>query len=147
MSSLLPLWGPRNKTIYSDLFNVPMGKIAVLFATGFERERVRVDNSEFASPQAACVRRIIHSSGLSYTRTGTCEWVASATDAAEVGDEAVQTCGACWMLTQDNNLRIIGVPGTYRLELNDATAVGVMQVYVDLVPVESVPPQIHHLFF
>lgn len=143
----IPLWSPSNKTMYSDVFNVAPGKACVLFAVRFEREKVRVDNSEFVSPQAVCVRRLIHSTGLVYNRTATCDWVASATEASEVGDEPVQVCGACWMLTQSNNIRIIGVPGTYRLELNDATAVGIIQVYADIVPANSLPPQIQNLFF
>ena len=45
------------------------------------------------------------------------------------------------------NIGIIGVPGTYRLELNDTTAIGVAQVYAELIQVNKLPVQIKDLFF
>lgn len=145
--STIALWQNTNKTLYSDIFTITPGTAGVLFATGFERERVRVTNSEFVSPQAACVQRLIHVSEASRTLTNLCEQAAAISDAEVAGNELVQVCNSCWLLTQDNNLRIIGVPGTYRLELNDATAIGVIQVYLDIYPVSNLPLQIQHLFF
>lgn len=145
--SAIELWSSTNHTMFSDVFSVAPGKVCVLFATGFEYDRVRVDNSEFAAKQSVCVRRIKHSHGLVWQRNAVCDWIATPTTAVEVGDELVQVNGCGWTLDKCNNLRIIGVPGTYRLELNDATAIGVLQVYAEQFDAVAFSPSVGHLFF
>lgn len=144
---IIPLWNPDNHTMYSDVFNVAPGKVCMLFAAGLERERVKVENTEFSGKQAVCVRRLLFAPDIAFGKNATCDWVAISTSATKIVDAQVQTCGQCWMLTRDNNLGIIGVPGVYRLELNDATAVDVAQVYAELIDADAIPPQAHKLFF
>lgn len=146
-----PLWSDINKTMYSSVFNVPPGKVCVLFASKLEREKYRVDNSEFASPQTVCVRRLVHDFDQEQFRFRSgcnCDWVYDVEAYTEetVADEIVDT-GCCWSLTRERNLGIIAVPGTYRLELNDATAIGTAQVYADLYDAKNIPLQAGSLFF
>lgn len=142
-----PLWSDDNFTLFSDVFNVPEGKVCVLFAAGLLRERVKTSTSEFSGKQAVCVRRMLYAPDIVFGNNATCDWVASSTSASAIADERVQTCGQCWMLTESHNLGIIGVPGIYRLELNDATAIGDAQVYAELLDADSVPSQAEKLFF
>lgn len=145
--SAIPLWGPHNLTIYSDVFVVAPGKVCVLFAAGFEEERVRVTNAEFVAAQSCCVRRLRHQHGLEWCCGNACDWIAHATDASVVADELVSVCGKCWEMSLGDNLRVIGIPGTYRLELNDATAIGVLQVWAEQYDVAAIPSAVAHLFF
>ena len=69
------------------------------------------------------------------------------TCAEEISDQFVQTNNGVWSLSMCCNIGIIGVPGTYRLELNDTTAIGVAQVYAELIQVNKLPVQIKDLFF
>lgn len=142
------LWPDYNNTIYSNVFSLAPGKVCMLYATGLELERARVTDAEFKTVQSVCVRRVVHLATKSLARSGIMQdWIVASVDVDTVADDIVQNNGCCWELTHANNFRIIGVPGTYRLELNDATAVGHAQVYADLVDVRQVPPQIAHLFF
>ena len=54
----IPLWGELNDTVLSDVFHVPAGKCAVLFATGLSEEKTRVSAEEFKGPQMVCVERV-----------------------------------------------------------------------------------------
>ena len=143
-----PLWSPLNQTLFSDVFTVPPGMVCVLFAAGLERYKAQTTNTEFKSPQTVCVRRLLYDADIVFEKNAVCDWVARVSAAVKIADEPVQTCGGgCWSLTQENNMGVIGVPGTYRLELNDATAIGDVQVYADLYSIQSVAPQVAALFF
>lgn len=142
------LWSEANHTMFSDMFAIAPGKVCLLYASGLEKEKVRVTDAEFKTCQTVCVRRVIHmAEGVLSKRDTWCDWVITAVDVEKVVDDLVQSCNVCWELSHANNLRIIGVPGTYRLELNDATAIGVAQVYADLFDARQLPEQIAHLFF
>ena len=52
-----------------------------------------------------------------------------------------------WTLEPCHNLGIIGIPGAYRLRLNDATAVGTAQVYAEFYDVSAIAPQAYGAFF
>lgn len=145
---LIPLWPERSTSQFSDILNIAPGKVCVLYASGMQAERCRVSDDEFKVPQSVCVRKIVHSVDTALVHRSTwCDWVVTPKNVLAVVDDIVETDGNCWELTLSNNLRIIGVPGTYRLELNDCTAIGVVQVYADLYNVEQLPHQISHLFF
>ena len=147
-----PLWSDINRTPYSSVFTVPPGKVCVLFAAKLQKEKYREDNSDFMSPQAVCVRRLVHdfdqSKFLIRSDCGCCDWIFDVEGYTEevVADELVGT-NCCWMLTKNKNMGIIGVPGTYRLELNDSTAIGEAQVYADLYDAADFPQQVKDLFF
>lgn len=142
------LWLSDSHSMNSDIFTVPPGKVCVLCAANLAKEKVRVTNAEFKTCQSVCVYRIVHTADAVLEQRGSfCNWVVAAVDVSKVVDEILYTNGCCWELNNANNLRIIGVPGTYRLRLNDATAIGVAQVYADLYDVEQIPNQVSHLFF
>ena len=143
----VPLWSQDNHTIYSDVFTVAAGKVCVLFAVGLLDERVKTRNTEFNAPQAVCVRRLLYAPDLVFGKSATCDWVAVSTSASKIADARVSVSKGCWLLTPNNNLGIIGVPGVYRLELNDATAVNEAQVYAELYDAAAVPLPAGALFF
>lgn len=58
--SLYPLWKNTNKTEFSSVFSVPPGQVCVLFASGLQKYKYRVDASEVQVPQVFCVRRLLH---------------------------------------------------------------------------------------
>ena len=95
------------------------------------------------------MKGIVHESKERRNANWQCDWIFDIdnTRAEEVVDQIVQTCDGTWTLSACNNLGIIGVPGSYRLELNDPTAIGEAQVYAELIKVSELPPQISNLFF
>lgn len=145
------LWQPTNNTLYSNVFTVHPGYCAVLFAVGLLEEKVRQSAAEFTTPQMICVRRLVYDyENLKLTKCTSCcddiYDIDSAT-AKNVGDECVATQGCNWALSPDHNLAVIGIPGVYKLQLNDATAIGVAQVYAEWYPVDALPSQVADVFF
>ena len=145
------LWQPTNKTLYSNAFTVNAGYCAVLFATGLLEDKVRQSAAEFACPQTICVRRLVYDFTKSQLKpcSSCCDYIfdLKGSAAKNAGDELVSTCGSPWALDPERNLAIIGIPGLYRLQLNDATAIGVAQVYVDWYPLDTIPQQVAGTFF
>lgn len=145
------LWQPTNNTLYSNVFSVRPGYCAVLFAVGLLEEKVRQSAAEFTVPQAICVRRLVYDfERLKLTRcTSCCDDIydIDAATAKTVGDECVAVSGCNWVLTPSNNLAVIGIPGAYKLQLNDATAIGEAQVYAEWYPNDAIPPHVANVFF
>ncbi len=146
---LKPLWEQSNTSLFSSVFNVPPGQVCILFADGLELWKVRSDASEVVVPQTICVRKMLHSFDGIKPDIDRCGWVFSVDSVRtnKIVDSLVQTCGLPWQLTACRNIGIIGVPGHYRLELNDSTAIGTAQVYAELYDTKSIPLQVQSLFF
>lgn len=148
---MIPLWEPSNISMDSSIFRVNAGQAVLLFATGFAAKRYRETVEEVDAPQMACVNRLLlTSANLSEHKTHKgCDYVFDATNIrpSQAEDEVVFVDGCGWSLTACNNLRLIGVPGYYRLHLNDATAVGTAQVYADIYDAHNLPAQLAGLFF
>lgn len=148
---MIPLWEPSNTSMDSSIFRVNAGQAVLLFATGFAAEKYRESASEVAAPQMACINRLLYSAAnLSEHKTHKgCDYVFNSLSIRpeQAEDELVVVNGCGWNLTACNNLRFIGVPGFYRLHLNDATAVGTAQVYADIYDAHNLPSQIAGMFF
>lgn len=147
--SMYALWKPTNHTAHSSVFFVPPGQCCILYATGLAAERFRTSAEEFVSPQSVCVKRLIHEFKSPTLINLQCNWIFDIdnTCAEEISDQLVQTNNGVWSLSMCCNIGIIGVPGTYRLELNDTTAIGVAQVYAELIQANKLPVQVKDLFF
>lgn len=146
---LKALWEQSNTSLYSSVFNVPPAQVCVLFANGLEPWKVRADAAEVMVPQSVCVRRLLHGFEGIKPDKDQCGWIFNmdSVRADKLVDLLVQTCGLSWQLTACRNIGIVGVPGHYRLELNDSTAVGTAQVYAELYDAKSIPLQVQNLFF
>lgn len=144
------LWSKDNDTLTSSLIYVPPRKCVLLAAVDFAEFKFSQEAS-FRTKQCVCVERLVYDmlpEQLGVQRSG-CDWVYELTRplAAEVGVLTVATGGCPWMLDSCDNLRIIGLPGTYRLRLNDSTAIGTAQVFAEQFDYNQIPPQISGLFF
>ena len=151
---MYPLWSETNTSLYSSVFTVPTGKAAILFATGLLPEKVKVCAGEFKTKQTVCVRRLLFdfepTEFSAYMVEGLpCGAIfdIDKVKAVNIVDDIVRTCGLPWQMTMCRNIALIGVPGTYRLQFNDATAIGEAQVYMELVDANAIPSQIENLFF
>lgn len=151
---MYPLWSETNTSLYSSVFTVPAGKVAILFATGLLPEKVKVCATDFKTKQTVCVRRLLYNfepqEYAEYMVDGLpCGAIFDISTVKEVNivDEIVRTCGLPWQMTMCRNVALLGVPGTYRLQLNDATAIGEAQVYIELIDGDKIPVQIENLFF
>lgn len=145
-----PLWPKGVTTLESALFVVPAGGAVVLTAVGFEQYKTQ-ESGEAKTEQQACVQRVLHEFTPDALRCcdGPCEWiyVLSRPMAREISSEVVSIGGCGWSLSMCDNLRILGIPGTYRLELNDSAALGVAQVYAELYNIDQIAPQVVGPFF
>lgn len=145
---MTPLWPADNHTVDSDIFIVRPGEAALLVAAGLLAQRVRTSEKDFNEPQYACLSRIVSTAGVVVARTvtspcpacsGSLEYASSPSALVEV---PVMVDGCPWVISACNNFRILAIPGTYRLHLNDETAVGESQVYVDIYKLEQLAPNI-----
>lgn len=143
------LWSETNDTKYSSVFSVPPGQCAVLHAVGLGPEKLRTAPHEFKVAQILCVNRLLHGFTLAPAAEGRCDYVfdLDRVRADMLVEEAVQTCNGTWQLTMCKNIGIIAVPGTYRLELNDDTAIGGVQVYLEIFDNNQIPVQVADLYF
>lgn len=143
-----PLWQAGNDTFVSSYFQVPPGKVGLLFATGFSDEIER-DTGDFITPQAVCVHKVYLDADNIPQEVG-CGGVLNI-DKIKVFsylDEEVLHCGEPWQLTKCNNIGIIGVPGTYYLKLNGrGTGDETPQVYLELHDMQSIASQVDGIFF
>lgn len=141
------LWAPYNTTRQSRIFTVPAGRTAVLFAVGLEREKVRTDVTEVKVPQQLCLHRLVFDFSND-AKDLSCGEVLDldSMQGTLVADEIVKTCDMSWTLSACHNLRLLGLPGIYRLELNDETAVGMVQVYYDLYENDQLPADLNPLY-
>lgn len=144
-----PLWGdPTSET--SSLFVVQPGKCVLLVAVGLEEYATQTE-AAFKTPQMVCVERVLHEfmPGAIKPVSCDCDWVFRYDRplAKEVASEAVSVGGCRWALSQCDNVGIVGLPGTYRLRLNDATATDQIQVYAELFDASQIPAQMTSIFF
>lgn len=148
--SLYPLWETTNLTRFSSVFNVPSGQCCVLYAADFAEERYRADAAEIVQPQSVCVRKLLFGFSAEDFAPAACgcSMVYDMMPGAKnLVDQVVSTSNGSWQLTSCNNIGIIGLPGVYRLELNDATAIGISQVYAEWYKAKEIPTHIKDLFF
>lgn len=145
---MTPLWPEDNHTVDSEIFHVRPGEAALLVAAGLLAHRVRASQEEFDEPQSACLSRLVSSDGTVVKRTvtspcpqctGVLEYSSTAGSSIEV---PVMVNGCRWTISACNNFRILAVPGAYRLHLNDETAIGKAQIYVDIFKLEQLAPNI-----
>lgn len=148
---MIPLWEPSNISMDSSIFRVAPGQAALLFAVKFEDKKYRESVEEVETAQMACVNRLLFAAAMpsDYKARKGCDCVFDALNIrpAQSEDELVLVNGCGWSMSKCNNLRFIGTPGIYRLHLNDNTAVGTAQVYVDFFDAHNLPPHIAGMFF
>lgn len=141
---LIPLWLPDNETQDSSVFKVLAGHTALLIATGFERFRVNTDAKEFRSPQLACLHQVI----FDYDQVGVgaleprtvCDCVYEFTrTVVNITDVLMQRNGCALSLGSCTSFALLSLPGSYYFHLNDETAVGTAQVWVDFHKNENLP--------
>lgn len=146
---MFPLWAPDNKTVFSSLFHVPEGFCCVLTADGFSEAAYRSSSIVPKVAQLACVRRVLYSfdkdaafARMSATVSASLRdtWIydISQLSAEEVSNVAVTSCCESWAVGMNDNLRVIPLPGTYCMMLNDSTAIGTAQVFAELLSNESI---------
>lgn len=147
-----PLWSPSNASEVSSLFVVYPGKCVVLSAVGLADTATQTEAS-FRTKQMVCVERLLYEPMKQTTRRSAddcgCDWIidVSARMAIEVSGDAVSVGGCHWTMDSCDNVKIVGLPGTYRLRLNDPTAGGVAQVYAELYDASQIPAQLFGMFF
>lgn len=145
-----PLWSPDNLSSVSSLFVVHPGKSVLLTAVSFPEYKTQQE-SGFRVPMLACVERMLYEYDQNALRPvcGGCDWMfdLSRTMATEVASESVASSGCHWVLSQCDNVKLVGLPGTYRLRLNDSTAVGTVQVYAELFDNVQIPAALYNMYF
>lgn len=145
---MTPLWTDDNHTADSAAFTVRPGEAALVVATGLLPQRVKTDAKEFDSPQLACLSRLIPiaETTIRTTVVSPCPQCASSQAYERIESSTVEVPvlidGCRWQIDACNNIRILALPGTYRFHLNDETAVGEAQIYVEIYKLEQLAPNI-----
>lgn len=121
------LFDDGSTDVYSRAFMIVPGSVAILSAWGFSaRKSVLAEGEPKSAAQLAIVQKLAFAKGI-YPNGDAC----GAADSPLVSDPAfsyvedVTQCGL-WTLSACQNLVVLGVPGTYRLQLNDTGALGTL---------------------
>lgn len=144
----VPLWSDNNDTLQSAYFEVPYGKVGLLFGVAFADEIVR-ETGDFVTPQTVCVHKVYLDADGIPQEVG-CGGVLDFDKISVYPymDEEVIHCGEPWQLTKCSNIGIIGVPGMYYLKLNGRGTDGNKpQVYLELHDTTAIAPQVTDLFY
>lgn len=141
---MYPLWLQNNDTQNSLVFVVSPGWVASLFATGFERFAAHLNSEDFESPQLACLHRIVlrHKvKNVGLPEPGNCCSILGEIKTLDttVFDEEVWNEHCLWSMGSCDNIKILPFPGTYYFHLNDETAVGKAQIWVDFFKSDEIP--------
>lgn len=142
---MIPLWQNGNETQDSPIFTIDVGKVAVLFATGFAAKRVRVSETELDGPQFACLRRVIFDCApgvvVALEPCSYCDYLYEQGSLTKsiICDEGVYVNGNALGLSKCNNLMVLGLPGSYYFHLNDTTAIGKAQIWVEMYNIADLP--------
>ena len=144
----VPLWADGNDSLSSAIFEVPAGKVGVLFGLNFGDEIERTAGA-FRTEQTACIHKV-YLAQSEIERQLACGEVLTldSVKAFSYVDEQVLTCDGPWQLTNCRNMAIIGVPGVYYLELNGrSTSDESPQVYFELWNKDDIAPQVTGIVF
>lgn len=136
--------------IRSNPFRIEPGYSILLTAVGFKEEAYKEDGTVFSGPQVACVRRILLGHECKPLPDQIpCGWIfdPKMVHATIASDEVVISNCQPWQLTPCNNIGIISLPGLYQLEFNDATMIGVAQVYAERFENRHLPQNLQGLYF
>jgi hypothetical protein len=119
------LFDSRSASVTSPTFMVRPAKGVVLSAFGLVQ---MLDGT----PQIAVVEKVRYEDGI-MPQGGACEDL-EPPPAMVLQAEDVTQCGV-WGLTACQNLALLTVPGSYRLNLNDVSAIGT--VYIEAVEIDA----------
>lgn len=125
----LAIFDEKSGSTLSDIFTVAPNEVGILSAYGLLSKIQNVPpGGNSAVPQRAVVQKLAFSGGIFPNGDGSCKADAPLyIDPPYSYAEDVVICGP-WALTACQNIGVLGVPGSYRLELNDTAAVG--QVFI-----------------
>lgn len=143
---LISLWQPDNATLDSAPFTLKPGEAAILTATGFAKKRTKTTAEEFDSSQVACLHRLIAlispSGVVTDEPSSLCDALSANIYATTIVDTAVRVNGSTLGLSKCNNTLVFALPGTYYFHLNDTTAIGAAQVWLDIVQADKLPAEL-----
>lgn len=147
-TALYPLWPPGAQDILSDVFRVLPSQCAVIVTTGLEGNKTRKDASEFVVPKMMCVRQVLFDYEAPDNSCLPCDFIFDRDffKGKTVLDTLVYTCGLPWAFDECRNIGVIGLPGAYRLELNDQDSVGVAQAFITIYHKDLLPIQVAQHF-
>lgn len=141
---MTPLWLPTNDTQDSAVFQILPGAVALLVATGFERWRKPTSSREVKAAQKACLRRLFVDYSEEFVGAlepvGSCQFLYEITRTnTHITEVPVASHGCPWVISGCDNHKLLALPGAYYLRLNDETAVGTAQVWVEMFKISDLP--------
>jgi len=146
---MTPLWLPTTATVESERFGLAPGYVALFYAVGFEPYRNAAPTDQVRMEQKACLQRII--TNYETPQAAICTPCAVYPPQNEVPDFEfvidIEGAGCDWSVSMCRNFAILGVPGYWQFVLNDPEAVGVANIYMDVVETGAIPVQLAASFF
>lgn len=149
---MIPLWEDGNNTPDSFVFTLKAGEVALLTASGFAARRVKTSASEMDGPQMACLRRLIFDcipgEVVALEPCSYCDFMFAQGDMTKsiACDEAVNVNGNALGLSLCNNTLLLALPGSYYFHLNDTTAIGQAQIWIEKYKADELPSALFEQF-
>lgn len=141
---VIPLWQPDNATPDSSVFTIKPGEVAVFTATGFAKKRARTTAEEFDSPQLACLHKLIVLTNpdgeVIDEPSSVCDALSdSVVFTTTVIDEPVRVNCSTVSISKCSNTLLWALPGLYHWHLNDTTAIGAAQIWMEIFQSSELP--------
>lgn len=143
------LWAPWVDSQDSFVFHLRPFQFAYIFATRFEKYKTRASAQELETRQYACLHKVLFEFSCDCTppfapayENCDCIFDVSKVAPTVVEDEVVWIDGCMWRVSQKDNYKILDFPGFYYFHLNDATAVGEAQIYIEIFNKHHKPPTV-----
>lgn len=136
-----PLFTEYSASTTSQPFHINAGEVAIIQAYGFTEFTVDKPEGAPKTTQKACIDKLLWESGPlpSYVECGEPLLSGRSGGSEIVGEEQVYTERCAWTMDACHNIGILNIPGSYRMELNDTGALGIVRIYYMIVSVGAFP--------
>ena len=139
-SIYIPLFTEMSQSVDSPFFTLVPGEIALLQAFGLAETKARAEG-ELLEAQMACLDMLLFAEGVVPVREPDFCPTYRLDDyyTKILARETMWKDGCAYALTSCNNIMLLNIPGSYCLQLNDVTALGVARVYMRVFSHEEFP--------
>lgn len=136
-----PLFTETSIDVNSPFFHITPGEIALLQAFGFANKKDKVDANARTVPQEACLEMLLFKEGVLPAHAfGSCQILDMDKYRTELlAKETMYHNGCSYSLSACNNIMLLHIPGSYRLVMNDGSAVGNARVYLRVFTKDEFP--------
>lgn len=133
----IKIYTPDSKTKHSAIFSVVKDRVIVVSGFNFACATTDEFGEVINRAQRAILHKVTLAGGDLPYCTDLCGCVIEAKSAHIESSEPVVSCGCAWSLHGADNLVVLSVPGYYKFELCDESAIGKVSIEIEELTLEQ----------